>query len=167
MCNYHALHFVALLRCATTLWSRHPKWLLHGQFGFGEGGFYTFHSFKRRADDFEKKWFCSWDRSVTASEFFTFYSFERRVQIVSRRSCFVLGTGLSLPVRSYSIGHREDDLKWKRLCPWLQAGVHIVHSRSTYRSLWDWCVRRVSWVMMCKMNDDVWIDPWDNVRDRW
>lgn len=31
-------------------------------FGFGEGGFYSFHSFRRKAHDFRDKWFSGWDR---------------------------------------------------------------------------------------------------------
>ena len=31
-------------------------------FGFGEGGFYTFHSFRRKAHDFRDKWFSGWHR---------------------------------------------------------------------------------------------------------
>ncbi|EKX49136.1 hypothetical protein GUITHDRAFT_68209, partial [Guillardia theta CCMP2712] len=37
-------------------------------FGFGEGGFYTFHSFRRRADDFKSKWFSDWERPVTVED---------------------------------------------------------------------------------------------------
>lgn len=33
-------------------------------FGFGEGGFYTFHSFRRKAHDFRDKWFSGWHRCV-------------------------------------------------------------------------------------------------------
>ena len=33
-------------------------------FGFGEGAFHTFSSFKKRADGFKDKWFGSWDRTV-------------------------------------------------------------------------------------------------------
>jgi hypothetical protein len=31
-------------------------------FGFGEGGFYSFHSFRRKAHDFRDKWFSGWKR---------------------------------------------------------------------------------------------------------
>ena len=31
-------------------------------FGFGEGGFYSFHSFRRKAADFRDKWFSGWHR---------------------------------------------------------------------------------------------------------
>ena len=34
-------------------------------FGFGEGGFYTFHSFRRKAQDFRDKWFSGWHRRVS------------------------------------------------------------------------------------------------------
>lgn len=34
-------------------------------FGFGEGGTYTFDSFRGKADDFKRKWFRTWDRDVT------------------------------------------------------------------------------------------------------
>jgi hypothetical protein len=33
-------------------------------FGFGEGGFYSFHSFRRKAHDFRDKWFSGWNRCV-------------------------------------------------------------------------------------------------------
>jgi len=32
-------------------------------FGFGEGGFYSFHSFRRKAHDFRDKWFSGWNRN--------------------------------------------------------------------------------------------------------
>ena len=35
-------------------------------FGFGEGGFYSFHSFRRKAHDFRDKWFSGWNRCVTS-----------------------------------------------------------------------------------------------------
>ena len=37
-------------------------------FGFGEGGFYSFHSFRRKAHDFRDKWFSGWHRSVTKED---------------------------------------------------------------------------------------------------
>ena len=33
-------------------------------FGFGEGGFYSFYSFRRKAHDFRDKWFSGWNRCV-------------------------------------------------------------------------------------------------------
>ena len=34
-------------------------------FGFGEGYFHTFNSFKLLADRFKRRWFGSWEREVT------------------------------------------------------------------------------------------------------